>query len=285
MKCIACPNNCNEDRSKKLGACKSKRNFKIAKFAPFFYEEPPISGTNGSGAIFFCGCSLHCRFCQNFELSRNMRGKELTKCEFKDIINKLIALKVHNINLVNPTHYVNELSEFFREFKPNIPIVYNTHGYEKSEMIDLASQFTDIYLTDLKYYSPTRSKRYCGKENYFEYASSAIVEMVKQKPLKIENGIMKSGVIVRHLILPQNTDESLRLIEWYSNNIGDKAFLSVMSQYTPFGDIDNLPELQRKITKREQEKVYDFVISLGLKNVFIQQPNSADASYIPEWDY
>ncbi len=285
MKCTACPNNCNIDRTNKVGVCNSKKAFKIAKFAPFFYEEPPISGTNGSGAIFFCGCSLLCKFCQNFELSRNLRGKEFSKEEFKEIILNLISLKVNNINLVNPTHYLNELKEFFDNFTPSVPVVYNTHGYEKVDALKTAQSFVDIYLTDLKYFSPTRSLRYCGKDNYFEFASGAITEMVKQKPLKFENGIMKSGVIVRHLILPQNTDESLKLIQWYADNIGDKAYLSVMSQYTPFGDIKSLPELNRPITKKERDRVYDFIFSLGIKNVFIQQSDSADTRYIPEWDY
>jgi len=284
MNCKLCPNNCNVDRDNLVGICKTNNNLKIAKYAPFFYEEPPISGTNGSGAIFFCGCSLLCKFCQNYELSRNMRGKDITNEEFKDIIEKLLSLKVHNINLVNPTHFMHKLKDFFDNNKPKVPIVYNTHGYEKIEMLKSCKSFVDVYLTDLKYYSPNRSLRYCGKDNYFEIASKAILEMVKQKPILIENGIMKSGVIVRHLILPQNTDESLKLIKWYADNIGDNAYLSVMSQYTPFGDT-TYPELKRKITHKERDRVYDYMFSLNLKNVFIQDTESADTCYIPEWDY
>ncbi|MBO4963133.1 MAG: 4Fe-4S cluster-binding domain-containing protein [Clostridia bacterium] len=285
MKCLICPNDCNVDRTNNFGFCNSSYNFKIAKYAPFFYEEPLVSGQNGSGAIFFTGCSLKCKFCQNYELSRNLRGKEFSFLEFKTIIDNLTNSQVHNINLVNPTHYALGLSEFFKLYPCKIPIVYNTHGYEKLSTLSLVENFVDVYLVDLKYYLPTRSKRYCGKENYFEYASSAILEMVKQKPLIIENGIIKQGVIVRHLILPQNTDESIRLIDWYNQNVGDKAYLSVMSQYTPFGEIDNLTELKRTITDRERNRVYDYVFSLKLQNVFMQEKQSATTSYIPKWDF
>ena len=285
MKCLLCPNNCNVDRDKNLGYCLSNNSLKISKYAPFFYEEPIVSGSMGSGAIFFTGCSLKCKFCQNFELSRNMRGKAISFLDFKDIISNLVTLKVHNINLVNPTHYVELLNQYFAKFPCEIPIVYNTHGYEKIESLKQAENFTNIYLTDLKYFSPTRSKRYCTKEDYFKFASSAILEMVKQKPLVIENGIIKSGVIVRHLILPQNTDESINIINWYKDNVGDSAYLSVMSQYTPFGEIENLKELQRPITNRERNKVYEHLFLQELKNVFVQEKQSADTCYIPDWDF
>ena len=285
MKCTLCPNDCNADRDNFRGVCRVKNMLKIAKYAPFFYEEPPISGKNGSGAIFFCGCSLLCRFCQNFELSRNLRGKEIENKDFQEIINDLLMLKVHNINLVNPSHYLDLLYRFFKDNKPEVPIVYNTHSYEKLQALKKAESFVDIYLADLKYLSPQRSLRYCGKGNYFEYASQAILEMVKQKPLLFNDSIMTQGVIVRHLILPQNTDESIKLLDWYSDNIGDGAYVSIMTQYTPFGDISDFPELNRKLTKREIERVYDKVYSLGLKNVFIQERESADATFIPEWDY
>lgn len=285
MKCLLCPNNCNVDRDKSLGYCLSKNSFKIAKYAPFFYEEPPVSGSLGSGAIFFTGCSLKCKFCQNYELSRNVLGKEISFLKFNDIINDLTLLKVHNINLVNPTHYVELLNQYFAKFPCKIPIVYNTHGYEKISSLKLAENFTNVYLTDLKYYLTSRSKRYCQKDNYFEFASKAILEMVKQKPLVIENGIIKSGVIVRHLILPQNTDESINIINWYKDNVGDSAYLSVMSQYTPFGEIDNLKELQRPITDRERNKVYEHLYLQNLKNVFVQEKQSADTCYIPDWDF
>jgi len=285
MKCLLCPNNCNVNRNEKMGYCESSYNFKIAKYSPFFYEEPLVSGTRGSGAIFFTGCSLKCKFCQNYSLSRNLRGKEISHEEFKRIIDELVSLGVHNVNLVNPTHYVKELDDFFSKNKISVPVVYNSHGYEKIESLLLAERFVDVYLVDLKYFLPNRSLRYCGKENYFEYASKAILEMVKQKPLIIENGIIKQGVIVRHLILPQNTDESLNLIKWYCDNVGDKAYLSVMSQYTPFGDIDSLPELKRPITDRERNKVHDFLFSCNLKNVFIQEKQSSTTFYIPDWNY
>lgn len=285
MKCNACPNNCNIDRKDLVGVCKVNNKLKIAKYAPFFYEEPPISGKNGSGAIFFCGCSLLCRFCQNFELSRNLRGKEITNEDFLDIISNLISLKVHNINLVNPSHYLDVLSDIFSKNKPTIPIVYNTHGYEKISSLEKAEKFVDIYLTDLKYFSANRSLRYCGKKDYFDYASKAILEMVKQKPLVFNDDIMTRGVIVRHLILPQNVDETINILNWYNDNIGDNSYLSIMTQYTPFGDIEAYPELKRKLTQKEIDRVYDKLYCLGLKNVFVQEKESATTSYIPDWDF
>ena len=285
MKCNLCPNECNVDREKFIGRCLSGNNFKIAKYAPFFYEEPPVSGKFGSGAIFFCGCSLKCRFCQNYPLSRNEQGIEVSDEKLIEIIKELEGEKVHNVNLVNPTHYADKLYNVFSVYKPSVPVVYNTHGYEKTETLEKVNSFVDVYLTDLKYYSPKRSLRYTGIKDYFEKASVAIKKMVKDKPLIIENGIIKQGVIVRHLILPQNTDESISLIKFYAENIGDNAYLSLMTQYTPYGDLEGLEELKRTLSAREIKKVTDFVFSLDLKNVFLQEKSSSDERFIPKWDY
>lgn len=283
--CVLCPNDCKVFRNVQKGRCNSFDKLKIAKYSPFFYEEPIVSGTRGSGAIFFCGCALGCVFCQNYPLSRNTVGKEISDERFIDIVKELEKKGVHNINLVNPTHYYERLANIFSRYKPNVPVISNTSSYEKSESVIKTSEFIDVYLADLKFFSEQRSQRYCGKKNYFYYASSAIKEMVKQKPLIIENGLIKQGVIVRHLILPQNLDETLKILDWYKENVGDKAYLSLMTQYTPYGDIDGLLELKRKLTHREIQVATERLFSLDLQNVFLQEKESANEKYIPEWDF
>ena len=285
MKCLLCPNGCNIDKTKEKGACGTDDKIRIAKYYLHPFEEPLISGTNGSGTVFFCGCSLRCVFCQNYELSRNERGKEITATFLANILKELENLGAHNINLVNPTHYSNQIIKALQIYKPSIPIVYNTHGYENIEIISKMNDYIDVYLPDIKYFSPEISLRYTGKDNYFEKASKAIEFMIKSKPIIIgEDGLIKQGVIVRHLILPQCTADSKKILDWYAP-LKDNAFINVMSQYTPFGKIDNFPELQRKITKREYNSVLDYAMSLGIEKMFYQELNSADEKYIPKWDY
>lgn len=283
-KCNLCPNNCNIDRTLSVGICKAKDSIKIAKYYLHKFEEPIISGKNGSGTIFFCGCSLGCVFCQNYDLSRNTRGKEITVQELIEIFKELENLGAHNINLVTPTQYADKIILALKEHKPKIPVVYNTHGYEKVEILKELDPYIDVYLPDVKYFSPTLSKRYTGKENYFEYAKSAI-EFMANKPLVFgEDGMLKSGTIVRHLVLPQNVSDSKKILDWFSS-IKDKAYINLMSQYTPFGDIDKFPELNRKLTQREYESVIDYALSLGITNAFYQDFKSVGTDYIPKWDY
>lgn len=249
------------------------------------FEEPMISGKNGSGTIFFCGCSLKCVFCQNYELSRSLRGKTITTKELANIFKQLEDLGAHNINLVNPTHYSNKIIEALKIYKPNIPIVYNTHGYENLEILKEINDYIDIYLPDMKFFSPILSKRYTGKEDYFQVASKAIDFMANSKPYVLgDDGLLKSGVIVRHLVLPQGVSDSKKILDWFVS-IKDKAYINVMSQYTPFGKIDNFPELKRKITTREYENVLDYAMSLGIENMFYQDKQSASTDYIPQWDF
>lgn len=247
------------------------------------YEEPPLSGTKGSGAVFFCGCGLKCVFCQNYDVSRNLTGKEITVNELAEILRTLEDAGVHNINLVNPTHYASAIIKALEIYRPNIPIIWNSHGYEKIETLELIDEFIDIYLPDMKYFSPEVSLRYTGKRDYFERAAKAI-EFMAHKPYVIENGLLKSGTIVRHLILPQNVGDTVKILDWFAG-IKDAAALSLMAQYTPFGEIENFPELQRKITHREYKKALDYALSLGIENMFVQSPESAETKYIPEWDY
>lgn len=283
MNCNLCPVRCGADRKISAGYCGVK-DIRIAKYYLHPFEEPPVSFKNGSGCIFFCGCSLKCVFCQNFELSRNTRGKSISVRELAEIFKKLEDGGAENINLVNPTHYLTEIEEALSVYRPNIPIVYNTHGYETQESLKRADKFVDIYLPDLKFIDPLLSKRYTGKENYAKYALPAI-EFMANKPLKMrDDEKMLSGCIVRHLILPLASYDSVNVVKFIAT-LPESVYLSLMSQYTPFGEIGNFKELQRKITRREYNIVLNAVRELELKNIFLQDFDSAETSYIPQWDF
>jgi putative pyruvate formate lyase activating enzyme len=273
------------NRKNSLGFCGVDDNVRIAKYYLHKFEEPCVSGTNGSGTVFFCGCSLKCVFCQNYSLSRAERGKIISVKELADIFKQLEDSGAHNINLVTPTQYADKIMQALDLYRPNIPIVYNTHGYEKISVLEKLNKYVDVYLPDIKFFSPEVSNRYTGKKDYFEVASRAVKFMVESKPLLFDkDGLIKSGVIVRHLVLPQNVNDTKRVLDWFTE-FSDKAYINVMSQYTPFGNIDSYPELKRKLTKREYESVLDYVISLGLKNVFYQDQKSSSTEYIPNWDF
>jgi putative pyruvate formate lyase activating enzyme len=283
MKCKLCPVGCGADRSTSAGYCGVK-GIKIAKYYLHPFEEPCISFSKGSGCVFFCGCSLKCVFCQNYELSRNERGKQITVEELAAIFKELEEMGADNINLVNPTHYVTEIAEAFKIYKPNIPVVYNTHGYERLETLKIADTFTDIYLPDLKFIDPLLSKRYTGRSDYADFALPAMQFMAKKNCTFDEKGKMLSGCIIRHLILPLAAYDSVNIVKFIST-LGDDVYLSLMSQYTPFGDIQNYKELQRKITAREYNKVLAAVEEYGLKKVFLQDKESSGEAFIPKWDY
>lgn len=281
--CTSCPLACGADRPRQTGRCGAS-GLKIAKYALHFYEEPCISFQKGSGAVFFCGCSLRCRFCQNFELSRSLRGKTFSVPELADIFRFLEDEGAENINLVNPTHYTEEILAAFRLYRPRIPVVYNTHSYETRETIERMQPYVDIWLPDLKFYAPFLSKRYTGREDYFERASE-VIPIMTETPLSFRaDGKMLSGTIVRHLILPLCTDDSVALLDWFAP-LKDKAYFSLMRQYTPFGDIDDLPELKRRITGREYHKVLDHALALEIEQLFLQEKESASEAYIPQWDF
>lgn len=281
--CNLCPNACNADRTASAGVCGVDDRIRIAKYYLHPFEEPVLGGKNGSGTIFFCGCSLKCVFCQNYEVSRAEWGKIISVTELAEIFRELEERGAHNINLVTPTHYAHRIVEALKLYRPHIPVVWNTHGYETEETLAFIAPYADIFLTDVKYFAPETAKRYCGKADYFAYASRA-AEIMCEKPLIFQDGMMQSGTIVRHLVLPQNVEDSLRILDWFAP-LKDKAYLSLMSQYTPFGKIDAFPELQRKITKREYHKVLDHALSLGIENIFVQKTASSGEKYIPEWDY
>ena len=283
--CKLCPNECGVNRNTARGICGEANTMRIAKYYLHPFEEPFISGQGGSGTVFFSGCPLKCVFCQNYELSRSLRGKEITTQELAKIFKELEDLGADNINLVNPTHFVPLIKEAFDIYKPKIPVVYNTHGYEKIETLKMANTFTDIYLPDLKFFSNALSTRYTKIKNYFEVASEAIKFMMHSKPTTVENGLMKSGVCVRHLILPLAVKDSIAIINWFKNNATNNAYFSLMSQYTPFGECDKFEELKRPITKREYDRVTEALFEAKIENCLIQERTSATTIYIPKWDF
>lgn len=286
MVCNACPRKCNADRAKTKGFCKMGESFVVSRAAKHMWEEPCISGKNGSGTVFFSGCNLKCVFCQNYKISHQCFGKEITDKRLCEIFDELIESGVHNINLVNPSHYAMQLERVLKSYKCPVPVVYNTGGYDSVQTLKRLEGLIDIYLPDLKCISPEKGKMYFGAADYFETASNAIAEMKRQIPTDEfdENGVMKKGVIIRHLVLPKNTNPALKILDYIKSYYGKKTVLSLMLQYTPCGEIEKFPELQRKITAREYEKVLDYAESLGFENVYIQLPGAADEKFIPAFD-
>ena len=282
--CTLCPVECGANRLTGAGACGAS-GLKIAKYYLHPFEEPCISHENGSGTIFFCGCNLRCAFCQNYEVSRAERGKAITPNELADIFKELEDMGAENISLVTPTHFNAHLVRAFEIYKPKIPVVYNTGSYEKIESLRRIDPYIDIYLPDMKFYSSALSKRYLGKEDYFDIASEAISLMAK-KPLQMtDEGKMLSGVIVRHLVMPLCVSDTKSILKWFAHEMPQSAYLSLMSQYTPFGKIENFPELSRKITAREYETAVQTAFDLGIKNLFLQDRSSGEKAYIPKWDF
>ena len=282
--CKICPVECGANRKERAGAC-GAQGLKIAKYYLHPFEEPCISFEKGSGTIFFCGCNLRCAFCQNYEISRATRGKEITPKELADIFKELEDMGAENVSLVTPTHFIPYLVAAFEIYKPKIPVVYNTGSYEKVETLRQIDPYIDIYLPDMKFYSPSLSERYLGKADYFDVASKAI-EFMANKPLKMaESGKMLSGLIVRHLVMPLCVSDSKAVLKWFVRELPKTAYLSLMSQYTPFGKIEKFPELSRPVTAREYEAVVQTALDLGIESLFLQERNSSGKSYIPKWDF
>lgn len=277
---------CGADREKVKGYCRMPDEFVVARAGIHFWEEPPISGENGSGTVFFSGCNLGCVYCQNYEISHENTGKAISDERLLEIFGELKDKGAHNINLVNPTHYAERLADLLSAYPKELPVVYNSSGYENVETLQKLKESVDIYLPDLKYISDEKSKKYSFAENYFDFASKALVEMKKQCSENIfdENGIMQKGMIVRHLILPKNTNQSIEILNWIYNNLGCDTSVSLMAQYTPYGKIENFPELQRRITQREYEKVLSFAEGLGFKTIYTQEFTSSSEEYIPDFD-
>lgn len=284
MICSICPRHCNVDRSVSLGFCQSPDNFRVARAALHFWEEPCISGKEGSGTVFFSGCNLKCVFCQNNEISAENKGVEISDDKLISIFENLISQGANNINLVNPTHYAKRLAKVLGRWKSPVPIVYNSSGYEEVETLKALDGLIDIYLPDLKYIRVEKAMRYSKAADYFEKASAALLEMRRQVEDKFDGDIMKSGMIIRHLILPQNTNSSIAVLDFIKSNFPN-TFVSLMAQYTPCGDLSEFPEINRKITKREYEKVVNYAFDNSFDKLFIQELSSADKSFIPKFDF
>lgn len=284
MICSICPRHCNVDRSVSLGFCQSPDNFRVARAALHFWEEPCISGKEGSGTVFFSGCNLKCVFCQNNEISAENKGVEISDDKLISIFENLISQGANNINLVNPTHYAKRLAKVLGRWKSPVPIVYNSSGYEEVETLKMLDGLIDIYLPDLKYIRAEKAMRYSKAADYFEKASAALLEMRRQVEDKFDGDIMKSGMIIRHLILPQNTNSSIAVLDFIKSNFPN-TFVSLMAQYTPCGDLSEFPEINRKITKREYEKVVNYALDNSFDKLFIQELSSADKSFIPKFDF
>lgn len=286
MNCSICPRKCNADRENSVGFCKSPAEFRLARAALHFWEEPCISGENGSGTVFFSGCNLKCVYCQNYEISIENKGIVVDDSRLIEIFKSLIEQGAENINLVNPTHYADRLANLFEKWHCPVPVVYNTSGYESTQTLKMLDGIVDIYLTDFKYIRPDKAQKYSNAPDYPEVAKNALAEMKWQvQGYEFDSsGVMQKGVMVRHLVLPQNTNSALRIIDYIAENYSD-TYLSIMAQYVPCGSLENHPEINRKITEREYNKVVDYALQTGLENVFIQQTESAEKEFIPPFDF
>lgn len=283
MNCTLCPVKCGADRSVRAGKCGVK-GLTVAKYYLHPFEEPPISHKKGSGTIFFGGCNLQCVFCQNFEISRASRGKTVTPKELSEIFKRLEDMDADNINLVTPDHISDLIAEALALYKPALPVVYNSSGYACVSALETLAPFIDIWLPDLKFYSPELSFRYTGRRDYFEVAEKALFFMAKKPIVMREDGKMLSGILARHLVLPMCSSDSCRVLEALKYILPDGAPISLMRQYTPMGNIETFPELQRTITAREYRRVVEHALSLGFENIYTQEKESAGKAFIPDWD-
>lgn len=286
MICNMCPRKCSADRKNSVGFCGVPQDFVIARAALHHWEEPCISGKNGSGTVFFSGCNLRCVYCQNYPISHGCFGTRISDKRLTEIFDSLIEQGAENINLVNPTHYALQLARVLKDYKSPVPVVYNSSGYESVETLKRLEGLIDIYLPDLKYITADRAQKYSAAADYFEKASAAIAEMRRQVPEDVvsPDGKLLKGLIIRHLILPMNTNRSIEIFSWIKKTLGERTLVSLMAQYTPCGEIDAFPELQRRITEREYNKVLSFLEEEGFENAFVQQRTAADSGFIPDFD-
>lgn len=285
MICNMCPRRCGAKRESSPGFCRSPYAFKIARAALHFWEEPCISGKRGSGAVFFSGCALRCAFCQNSEISLQNKGVEVSEEKLISIFERLISQGAQNINLVNPTHYALQLKELFSKWKCPVPVIYNSGGYDSVETLKELDGLIDIYLPDFKYTRSEKAARYSLAPDYPQTARAAIAQMLRQQEKCVfEGGMMKKGVIIRHLILPENVNTACEVIDICRHDFSG-AYLSLMAQYIPCGELSKLPELSRRITRREYQKAVRHALECGVENMFVQELSSAKESYIPPFDF
>ena len=285
-KCYLCPRNCGVDRSKQKGICGSGDKVIISYSMMHHFEEPIISGepcdTRGSGTIFFGGCNMKCVYCQNYDLSHHVKGEEVSVLRLAYLMEMLEKQGAYNINLVTPTHFADKIIEALKIYKPQIPIVWNTSGYEKPEIIESLKGYVDIFLTDLKYYDSKLSEKLSKAPNYFEYATKSILKMREVVGEDVlESGMMKKGLIIRHLVLPNNSSDSVKILEWVAKNLGQNTIVSIMNQYVPFFKAKEMNEMNRTVSVIEYKRVVQKALDLGLNNAFIQEDSSADEIFVP----
>lgn len=289
-KCNICPHKCNINRKKgKAGRCKATNKVKIALYSVHDFEEPCISGEKGSGTVFFSNCNLNCVFCQNYEISQLGKGKEISVEELAEIFLIQQEKEVENINLVTPTSYVPQIIEAIKIAKEKglkLPIVYNTNAYESIETLKMLEGYVDIYLPDLKYVENTLAKEYSNVEDYFEVATKAIEEMIKQVgvPKLNENGIMKRGVMIRHLALPNHIENTKKVLKWITENLPEDTYISVMAQYFPTYKAKENKDLNRKLTKEEWEEIQKYIEELEIENGYVQELGEHEEEYVPKWN-
>ncbi len=290
--CNLCPRECNIERKLgKTGFCGVPAGKVVAaRAALHMWEEPCISGEEGSGTVFFSGCTLRCVYCQNYDIARASTGKEITKERLSDIFLELQQKGANNINLVTPTHYTPEIIWAVKDARQrglHLPIVYNCSGYEKVETLRMLEGIVDIYLTDFKYMDAALAKKYSKAEDYPEVAKSALEEMVRQIPHAEfdEREMMVKGVIVRHLLLPGYLENAKAVVKYVYETYEDEVFLSLMNQYTPLPQVEKFPEINRKVTEEEYEALVDYAIEIGVESGFIQEGGTAEESFIPAFDY
>ena len=290
-KCEICPRKCKVNRNNnQIGWCKSTDRVKIGLYSTHNFEEPCISGDKGSGTVFFSNCTMNCIFCQNYEISQLGKGKEISIEELSNIFIMQQEKGVHNINLVTPTSYVYQIIEAIKIAKAkglNIPIVYNTNGYENIETIKALNGYVDVYLPDLKYAEEKLATEYSGAKNYFEVATKAIKEMIKQVgKIKLnEDGIIQKGVIIRHLVLPNHIENSKKVLLWIKQNLPNDIYVSIMAQYFPTYKAKENQKLNRKLTKKEWEQIEKYVEEIDIENGFIQELGDHEEEYVPKWDF
>ena len=289
-KCAICPHNCGINRlNNQIGRCKSKDTVKVALYSTHNFEEPCISGKKGSGTVFFSNCNMNCVFCQNYEISQQGKGKEISIEELADIFIKQQEKDVENINLVTPTSYVPQIIEAIKIARKNglkLPIVYNTNGYEKVETLKMLEGYVDIYLPDFKYSDDDLGKRLSKVDNYFEIVTEALKEMYRQTGKAVFNGegIMQKGMIIRHLVLPNHILNSRRVLKWINENMHD-VYVSVMAQYFPTYKAKEIDDINRKLTKEEYEQIENYLYRLDLENGYIQELGEHEEEYVPNWEF
>ena len=300
--CTLCPRSCRVNRlAGRIGYCNVTADLFAARAALYYHEEPVISGSRGSGAVFFAGCNMGCVFCQNYAIAKAMTGTQLSAGRLTEIFLSLQEQGAHNINLITAEHFLPQVIRSLRDAKDQgltLPVVYNTGTYERVEAIQALEGLVDVWLPDFKYISPRLSLAYSHTPDYFQYASKALQEMVRQCPEPLfsdgshtldapddaDDPLMVRGVLVRHLVLPGSTQDSMDILKYLHDTYGDQIFISIMNQYTPMPQVKDDPDLGRKLSSEEYEKVVDYAISLGITNGFIQEEGTASRRYIPAFD-